>query len=278
MSEAIVRELWTYPVKGCRGVPAEAIEVRRMGITGDRGFVLWREGKLVDQIETPQLASLAVGFDPERGVLRFDHPEHDVYEHEIRHEGPTREAKWVLDEFETIDQGDAVATWLSTVLGKEVRLVSPGAAWKINFPIPQMQLLHGEPKQRFFSASPVSLANQASLNDLNGRLRVPVPMDRFRVNVVVDGLAPYQEDALTSLEGDDVDLLQVTPAERCAIITTDQKTGERPKSDLMKVLGEYRRKKKEERFGSGLIFGSYMTVGREGTLRVGDRLKVVETS
>jgi uncharacterized protein YcbX len=63
--------------------------------------------------------------------------------------------------------------------------------------------------------------------------------------------------------------------ERCVIITTDQKTGERPKSDLMKVLGDYRRKKKEERFGSGITFGLYMTVGREGQLRAGDELDAV---
>jgi hypothetical protein len=135
-----------------------------------------------------------------------------------------------------------------------------------------MELLHDQPKQRFFAASPVSLANAASLDDLNARLEAPVPMDRFRVNVVIDGLAPFEEDALVSLGNDDVKLLQVTPAERCVIITTDQKTGARPKSDLMKVLAGYRRKPKEERFGSGLIFGSYMTVARGGTLRVGDRL------
>ena len=274
MSEAIVRELWTYPVKGCQGVAADSIEITKMGVTGDRGFVLWSEGELVDQIETPQIASLAVGFDRDRGALRFEHARHGAYEHAVRAEGPARETKWILDEFQTIDQGDEVADWISVVLDKEVRLVSPGDPWKINFPIPQMQRLHQEPKQRFFSASPVSLANQASLDDLNGRLAKPVGMDRFRMNVVVEGLDPYQEDELVSFGNEAVELLQVTPAERCVIITTDQKTGKRPKSDLLKVLGEYRRKKKEERFGSGIIFGLYMTVGREGTLRIGDKLRV----
>lgn len=272
MPEAIVRELWTYPVKGCQGVPAESIEITKMGVMGDRGFVLWREGQLVDQIETPQVASLAVGFDRDAGTLRFEHAAHGGYDHVIRAEGPAREAKWIIDEFQTIDQGDAVADWLSSVLEKEVRLVSPGEAWKINFPIPQMQLLHQEPKRSFFSASPVSLANLASLDDLNGRLEQPVAMDRFRMNVVVDGLDAYQEDELVSLRNNAIELRNVTPAERCVIITTDQKTGERPKNDLLKVLGEYRRKKKEDRFGSGITFGLYMAVHTEGTLRVGDKL------
>ena len=274
MSEATVRELWTFPVKGCQGVQSDSIEISKMGITGDRGFVLWRDGQLVDQIETPQVASLAVGFDRDAGTLCFEHAERGRYEHAVRAQGPVREAKWILDEFQTVDQGDEVADWLSSVLGKDVRLVSPGEPWKINFPIPQMQSLHQEPKQRFFSASPVSLANRASLDDLNGRLEAPVGMDRFRMNVVVDGLDPYQEDDFTSFGNDAVELLQVTPAERCVIITTDQKTGERPKNDLLKVLGSYRRKPKEERFGSGIIFGLYMGVGREGILRVGDQLTV----
>ena len=273
MPEAVVRELWIYPVKGCQGVPVDSIEITRMGVIGDRGFVLWSDGKLVDQIETPQIASLAVGFDRDTNTLCFEHAEQGSYRHVVCRDGSALEAKWVLDEFQTIDQGDRVADWLSSVLGKPVRLVSPDQPWKINFPIPQMQLLHQQPKQSFFSASPVSLANQASLEDLNGRLEAPVGMDRFRMNVVVDGLDPYQEDELVSIGNDAVELLQVTPAERCVIVTTDQKTGERPESDLLKVLGGYRRKKKEDRFGSGIIFGLYMAVRREGTLRIGDKLR-----
>ena len=274
MHEAIVRELWTYPVKGCQGVAADAIHITKLGIPGDREFVLWKDGKLIDQKETPQVASLSADFDRDAGVLRFRHAEHGAYEHEIRSEGVVRKAAWVFDEFETFDQGDSVADWLSTVIGTRVRLVSPGAPWRINFPIPQFERVHEKPKQRFFAAAPVSLANRASLDDLNERLESPVPMDRFRMNVVVEGLAPYEEDNLDSLSNEQVELLQVTPAERCVIITTDQKTGERPKSDLMRVLGQHRRKKKEDQFGSGLIFGNYMTVGKEGTLQVGDRLVV----
>jgi len=276
MPEVTVRELWTYPVKGCQGVAADAIQITKMGIPGDRDFVLWKDGKLIDQKDTPRVAAVAAEYDPDQGTLRFHHAEQGTYEHRIRRDGAVRSAAWVLDEFDTVDQGDAVAEWLSAVMATDVRLVSAGAPWKINFPIPQMERVHDTAKQRFFAASPVSLANQASLDDLNKRLEVPVPMDRFRMNVVVDGLGPYEEDTLDSLGNDDVELLQVTPAERCVIITTDQKTGQRPKNDLMQVLAQYRRKKKEERFGSGLIFGNYMTVGREGTLRVGDRLVVGE--
>ena len=274
MKDVTIRELWTYPVKSCQGVQTESIEITTMGILADRGFAIWADGRLVEQKRTPRVASIGAEWDRANGTLTLRHADHDSYKHQISDTGTTREATWVLDEFATIDQGDEVAAWLSPILDRDVRLVTPGEAWKINFPVPQMALLHEKPKQSFTAASPVGLANWASLDDLNERFQTPVPMDRFRMNVVVDGLDAYEEDNITSLANDDVELLNVTPAERCVIINTDQKTGERPENNLLQVLGEHRAKTKEERFGSGLKFGNYMTVGRAGTLKVGDRLGV----
>jgi uncharacterized protein len=271
MREVVIRELWTYPIKGCQGIEAQEIDVRKRGIPGDRSFVLWREGKLVDQIETPKLASIGARYDDESGRLTLLQEGNESFVHTVQTEGEARKAQWVLDEFETIDQGDEVAAWFSAALDKDVRLVTPGRSWRINFPIPQLKRVHNQEKQSFFSASPVSLANIASLDELNRQLERPVPMDRFRMNIIVDGLTPYEEDTLESLSNSEVSLLQVTPAERCVIVTTDQKTGERLKSDLLKKLPK---KPKSESFGSSRTFGSYMTVAKSGKLRVGDRLRL----
>lgn len=62
-----------------------------------------------------------------------------------------------------------------------------------------MARLHEKAEQGFTAASPIPLANQASLDDLNRRVETPVPMDRFRMNVVVDGLDAFEEDDLDSL-------------------------------------------------------------------------------
>jgi uncharacterized protein YcbX len=272
MPQAVVRELWTFPVKSCQGVAADSIEITSLGIVGDRRFAIWADGELIEQKLNPSVATIGAHLDPDTDVLTLTHPEHGSHEHHPRSEGPLRPARWVLDEFDAVDQGDDVAGWLSTALGRDVRLIAPHDPWRINFPVPQMALLHEQPKQSFTAASPVGLANQASLDDLNTLVDTPVPMDRFRMNVVVDGLAPYAEETVHLLGNDDVELLQVSPAERCLIITTDQRTGERPENNLMATLAKHRSKPKEERFGSGLKFGNYMTVGKGGTLRVGDRL------
>ncbi len=91
------------------------------------------------------------------------------------------------------------------------------------------------------------------------------------MNVVVEGIEAHAEDALSEIEGDSVRLLHVTPAERCVIVSTDQRTGDRDRADLLRSLPK---KTKENRFGSGRIFGTYLFVANEGTLRVGETLKV----
>ena len=273
MREVVVKELWSYPVKGCQGVAVDSLQITKMGIVGDRIFSLWEEGgALVSQKETPKIASIAARFTLENGVLELSHATHGSYRHSIRSEGDRLASKWVLDKFETIDQGDEVAEWLSILLEKNVRLVTPDQPWKIVLPHPLLKRMHDSEKQKFFAASEVSLANRASLDDLNSRLESPVPMDRFRVNVVVDGIDAYEEDEMDALANENVELLQVSAAERCVIIATDQKTGHRPKNNILQVLGEYRRRSAETKFSSGLLFGNYMTVGREGLLRTGDRL------
>ncbi len=269
-----IKELWTYPIKGCQGVASETLEIEEHGIVGDREFVLWEDEKLVDQKETPIIASIAAELRRDEGILRLHHAELGTFDHTIRDAGDHRAAGWILDKFDTLDQGDEVASWLSDIIKRPVHLVTPTDAWKINFPIPQMARVHETEKNKFYAATSVSLGNQASLDDLNTRLDRPVGMERFRLNVIVEGLEAYAEDHLDSVSTEAVELLQVTPAERCIIIATNQTTGERPKSDLLKVLGEYRRKAQEDTFGSGIIFGNYMTVGRAGTLRVGDPVQI----
>ena len=271
MPEVIIRELWTYPVKGCQGVAHEEIPVTPLGIPGDRGFTIWKDGALVDQKETPLVASIGARVDLGANTLTLQHAEAGDLVHAIRSEGERRPGQWVLDKFETVDQGDEVAEWLYSIIGESVRLVSADEPWKINFPIRQMELLHDAPKQSFTAASPVSLGNLASLETLNAKLEAPVPMERFRLNVIVEGIEAHAEDMLTEIAGDSVRLLHVTPAERCVIVSTDQRTGERDRSDLLRSLPK---KSKEDRFGSGRIFGTYLSVANEGTLRVGETLKV----
>ena len=110
------------------------------------------------------------------------------------------------------------------------------------------------------------LISEASLEDLNGRLQNPLPMNRFRPNFVVRGCGPYAEDGWGRLRIGDVSFRVAEACPRCAITTTDQETGKRGKEPL-RTLATYRKSDGEVFFGRNLIHEALDTV------RVGDPIE-----
>ena len=206
MSEVVVKELTIYPVKGCQGTRLEKAEITKRGLKGDRLFALVEDGQPLDQIKAPQLGGLAVSWNEKAQKLVFSHPKHGSFEHTRREIGDPVLTKYILDTFEGRDQGDEVAKWLCNFTGRSVRLITASEPWKQNLPLEQFNLLHETLRDRFYAVSPVSISNVASLADLNGRLKSPVPMNRFRMNVVVDGLDAFQEEEIESLSTESVSL------------------------------------------------------------------------
>jgi uncharacterized protein YcbX len=110
---------------------------------------------------------------------------------------------------------------------------------------------------------PYLIISQASLEDLNGRLKEPVGMERFRPNLVIAGGAAFQEDGWRSVRIGTARFDLVKPCGRCIIITTDQRTSERDKEPL-RTLATYRSKVNK------VLFGMNAVGDAEGTVRVGD--------
>lgn len=273
MADVTVRELHTYAVKGCGGGPVEELVLTERGVQGDREYSFVDEdGLLVDQRSTPLLATISAALSGQRLLLR--HADRGTYAHVPRLDGDALPATWILEKFKGIDQGAEVAEWVSDIVGKKVRLIRADKPWRVNLPVPSFKRVHGRPKHNFTAAVDVLLTNRASLEALNRDLEVPIGMDRFRPNIVIDGIGAYEEDSMELVSNDAVDLMQVTRAERCEIITIDQETGERPANNILKVLGRTRYKTKD-RFGTGLLFGNYMSVSKPGALRMGDRLQLL---
>ena len=114
---------------------------------------------------------------------------------------------------------------------------------------------------------------EESLADLNARMATPIPMNRFRPNIVVCGGVPYEEDiwkALAIGEGETT-LRWIKPCTRCVATTTDQETGERANREPLYTLTRYRR------LGNAVVFGHYLVAETWGEwLRVGDQVTVLE--
>jgi uncharacterized protein YcbX len=119
------------------------------------------------------------------------------------------------------------------------------------------------------------LISQASLDDLNARLTRPLPMNRFRPNIVVDGLPAYGEDHVYEFIAGPVRLRAVKPCARCVVTTTNQLTGEREGEEPLRTLRQYR----FDRSVTGVAFGQNLILSEDGApenarLEVGQPLGV----
>ena len=119
----------------------------------------------------------------------------------------------------------------------------------------------------FADGYPVLMISRESLADLNRRLPVAIPMERFRPNVVIEGVAAHAEDAMARFRFGPVVLRGVKHCTRCAITTTDQHTGARdPHQEPLRTLKTYR----NDRALKGVAFGQNCVIDAG----VGERLAV----
>jgi hypothetical protein len=229
--------LHIYPVKSCRGMAISRAMLTPAGLEHDREWmVVTPDGRFVTQREVPRLALIATGLSertltlaaPGAGRLVVPlGPSTDVIEVTV----------W-RDRCPAFDQGEPAARWLTALLGRPLRLVRFAPAHRrLSSPAWTGGI---EAPNRFSDGYPLLAISRASLDDLNARLSVPLPMDRFRPNLVLEGLPPYGEDALDDLVAGDVRLRRVKPCTRCAITTTNQATAEVEGDEPLRTLKSYR--------------------------------------
>ncbi len=235
--ECQVEGLFVYPFKSARGQERSAVQLGPTGFEWDRHWMaIDAQGTFVSQRTHPRLAQLVPAIESDTLVLRAPQlPELRVpLGAQSRRSVPVR--VWA-DECEGLDQGDHAAQWLTDFLGEAMRMVrvianperlaNPQYAGTLPKPI------------TFVDGFQLLVCNRASLEELNTRMPEPVPMERFRPNIVLGGLAPFAEDRIDSLTVGEVTLRLVKPCTRCVITSTDQRTGERTTNPLP-VLRTYR--------------------------------------
>jgi uncharacterized protein YcbX len=260
-----ISELWIYPIKGCRGVRVEQAKVEAMGLADDRRWlVVDGDGLFASQRHDPLLATVEVTTDADGLVVaaagRTVRVPRDL-------DAGALEVRIWRDTVSAIDCGDAPAELLSELLGRPCRLVRWGEASER-----PVEVEHSRPGDRvgFADAYPLLLIGQASLDDLNRRLAKPVPMTRFRPNMVVAGAEPYAEDGWARIRCGRVILEVVKPCARCVVTTTDQHTGRRMGPEPLATLATYRRA------GGTVLFGQNAIPRSLGPLRLGDQVTVEE--
>ena len=249
-----------YPVKSAAGIALQEWEVDQFGLRYDRRWmVVDQAGEFLSQRSHPRMALVTTGIL--NGTLRLEAPDMAALEIPLDPQPTVHTSVRVWkDRCGATWMGERPARWFSDFLGTACNLVH----------MPDETLRPADPtyapdgtRVSFADAFPFLIISEASLADLNRQLAEPVPMNRFRPNLVIAGAEPYAEDGWDRLEINGVRLRIVKPCARCVVTTTDQSTAVRSQEPL-RTLGRYRKVWGKVMFGQNAV---QETVGR---LHVGD--------
>jgi uncharacterized protein YcbX len=225
---AEITQLIVYPIKACAGISVDRVEVTKLGLEHDRQWMVVKaeDYSFVCQRAHPILATVHVTLNKTHVTAthpRSRHSAHLLLSPPDYSKFKSVEVRVWSSKVQALDEGEEAATFFSEVLGMPVRVVrfGPDSRRPTNrFP---------EEQVAFADGYPVLVASEASLCDLNERLAANqgqgVPMNRFRPNVVLRGLAPWMEDYEFTLHCGQSVLRACKPCDRCKVPTVDQRSG-----------------------------------------------------
>lgn len=263
-----VSSLHCYPIKGCRGHALERAEFDALGVRNDRRLMLVdARGRFVSQREMAALATIEPMRDGD--LLQVRAEGHTPLELRLASDGALRQVTVWSSTTQAVDQGDAAAAWFSNVVHAPVRLVQWGE--RSTRYLDPTYAPRDDAQTAFTDGYPALVTLEASLADLNARLDAPVPMERFRPNIVVQGGAAWDEDHWRMITIGTMTFDAVKPCARCVVPTTDQRTGVRhPRQEPLRTLATFRTIPH-----LGAIFGQNLVHRGPGAVAVGDAVTLM---
>jgi uncharacterized protein YcbX len=254
--------LHVYPIKSAAGLAPTAWDVDGFGLRHDRRWmVVDAAGKMISQRTHPRLALVRPAIDD--GTLRIETAGMPALELPLAPAPAVTTPATIWDDTcAAVWTGERAARWFSDVLETDCSLVyMPEATVRPANPT------YAPPGHRvsFADAFAFLLISEESLADLNGRMPAPLPMNRFRPNLVIAGGTAFGEDTLGSFRIGALLFHVVKPCDRCVLTTTDQATAERGVEPL-RTLATYRR------WDGKVYFGQNVVHEGTGRLAVGDSL------
>lgn len=289
-----ISEINIYPIKSLAGIPLESALVEKRGLRFDRRWMLTdKEGLFFTQREVPAMSTIAVGLTG-GGLVVSAKGFEDI---EIPFEpdlGERLQVRVWNSEVLAEAYRSAVSEWFSDVLRRNCKLVR----------MPEHAERHvserfdrGDDIVSFADGYPLLLIGEGSLAELNERLqdryhseeygeKLPLPMNRFRPNIVVHGSDPFEEDGWARIKVGEALFHVVKPCARCVVTTVDQERGEFDGKEPLKTLAGFRMAKDVfpdtfEEFGqtaNAVLFGENLIPDNPGaSVRIGDEIEVLES-
>ena len=264
-----ISEINIYPIKSLGGISLDKSAVEERGLTFDRRWMLVNEqNQFLTQREFPVMSTIKISLVNKSLIADSGSSSVDI--------------PYVPDSLETANvkiwsssvkakvYNGRTNTWFSEILKAGCRLVlmPEETKRKVN---PFYAVRKFKDMVSFADGYPFMLIARSSLEDLNSRLKSPLPMNRFRPNFVVDESAAFAEDTWKLVKIGDTVFHVVKPCERCVITTVAQEVGEKAGKEPLKTLATYRTKNGKVLFGQNLIAEK-----AGGSIRIGDKVEVLD--
>lgn len=256
-----ISEINIYPIKSLKGISLDSAVVEQRGLRHDRRWMLTDENNMFfTQREFPRMALIEVGVDDEALYVTAD----GFGTLEIAHSPETGDRRDVTI-WQSVCPGEVyngvVNEWFSDVLGTDCQLVHMPDDSRRSV---SERFDRGNDIVSFADGYPLLVISEASLADLNrriaatiselpprhrngdappkqgGGLFAPLPMNRFRPNIVVSGSAAYAEDNWDEIKVGDAVFRSTKPCARCVMTTVEQSRGEFDGKEPLKTLATYR--------------------------------------
>lgn len=288
-----ITEINIYPVKSLKGITLRDADVEKRGLRFDRRWMLTDlDGMFFTQREAPKMATIDTAVSDDGLIVSA--PGMDAIAIPPLPDEGSRQAVTVWDSVvDAIAYQGPVSEWFSDALERKCQLVV----------MPETSERHVSPQfdtgtdiVSFADGYPLLLIGEASLKDLNDRLiekyhddeygeHLPLPMNRFRPNVVVQGSKAFEEDGWAKVRIGESIFRVAKPCARCVMTTVDQSKGEFDGKEPLKTMASYRLGQQVHpgRFESlgqtatAVLFGENLIPENPGgVIRVGDPIEVLE--
>ncbi len=263
-----VTHLFVYPIKSLGGFSLQTAEITGTGFKHDRRWMLVDENNLfLSQRSHPQMALLqtaetATGIE----VFHKNNPSLSIIIPFTNENTAVIKVQVWDDICDAIVVNNLCNEWFSTMLQINCKLVYMPENTKR---LVDKRYAGNEEITSFSDGYPLLMIGQSSLDNLNEKLLEPLPMNRFRPNIVFTGGHAHIEDEMREFAIQENNFLGVKPCSRCIMTTINQQTAEKEKEPLT-TLATYRMKNNK------IYFGQNVLQQQNGFISVGDEIKILK--
>jgi uncharacterized protein YcbX len=264
LSSMKLTEIWIYPVKSLGGIKVNKARVMEKGLEYDRRYMLVDEdNQFITQRVYPQLALFKLSKDGDEFKVTYRSDAINIPVQPLLSKEQSTVTIWD-DTVQAVELGNVYNQWFSERVGINCKLIFFPEENKR--PVDR-NFANNNEQVGFADGYPFLIIGQGSLDDLNTKLKMPVPMNRFRPNFVFSDGEPFAEDGWKDFIIGENKFIGLKLCARCVLTTVNQDTGEKGIEPLA-TLSKFRK------VGSKVNFGQNLVAVNHNEVCVGDEIKV----